>query len=588
MTDAPPLTAAAAAITSATTTRRRRRRTRAWGLVVAAALGGGCSFNKPATPVCQTDLDCTASTVTLACVSGSCIERGLPQTTWAIEIVPTNDSAAAPTGLAALTLDDDELVLTADAKVVVTASLAPGSSLTGGSHVVATLPPGVPGRSDQQFEAEWAAAADGGVSQFSLTVPTGALGQTAMLRILPLPPRDSAQPPVWTKVTLAPAVDVPINNNYDFVTGYLLSALQKPIGGFNARAFQAGQLISNVASVGDNGFFRLSIPPENANADPNHFFTIELAPTDSSGPYPRFTTNSIPLQQANTDLGNLPLPPFGAPSSFRFVITDPTGAPVNGAAVTLRTSFSTINGNGIADYARSGYSDQDGHVDLALLPGTADMARPYEIAVVPPGGSALGIACRTSFPITVGASTSSVTPPVAARIDLPAKVALAGTILSANGLPVSGVSIAATMVTADASQICVDVAARAPASGSSGSDGNFRLLVDPGTYQIDYDPPAGAPVPRLTENGMTAVAVTPDGVGDHVVQMMPGALVRGSVLGPDGQGLPSAGVRFFEIKCSGDAACFGSNRVEPLLVAETHTDAQGQFRAILPNQQAAP
>jgi hypothetical protein len=549
-------------------------------LLVTGALAASCSFNRPATPSCQTDVECPSGS---ACAGGMCIKRGLPMTTWAVEIVPTNDSAAAPTELAALMLGDDEPVLSADAKVVVTATLAPGSSLTGGSHVVATLPPVIPGRQDQQFEAEWAPATDGGVSQFSLTVPASTLGQTAMLRILPLPPRDAAQPPVTTKVTLAPAVDVPISNNFLFVSGRLVSALQAPVGGFVARAFQAGQLISNVYPIVDNGIFRLSIPPENTNADPNHYITIELAPMDSGGPSPRFTTHVISLQ-ANSDRGDVPLPPFGSPTSFRFVVTDPSSAPVSGAAVTLRTVFSTSDGPGMADYTRSGYTDQDGHVDLALLPGTADVPRPYDISIVPPAGSPLGIACRTSFPITVGGAAGT-TPPVAARIGVPGKVALAGTILSANGLPVAGVSIAATLTKADPSQLCVDPAATAPASGSSGSDGSFQVLVDPGTYQIDYDPPAGAPVPRLTE---TDVTVTSDGLTGQGVQMRPGALVRGTILGPDGNGLPSAGVRFFEILCSGDAACFGAKRLEPLLVAETHTDAQGKFRAVLPIQQAAP
>jgi hypothetical protein len=124
-----------------------------------------------------------------------------------------------------------------------------------------------------------------------------------------------------------------------------------------------------------------------------------------------------------------------------------------------------------------------------------------------------------------------------------------------------------------------------PATGTSDRDGSYQLMLDPGFYQFDYDPPAGAPVPRLTESRVT---VTAGANPARVVQMLPGALIKGAVQGPDGAALPFASVRFLEVTCVSSDACFGRNRIGPLLRGEAHTDADGTFRAVLPVQLSSP
>jgi hypothetical protein len=561
-----------------------------WLSMALLALGAGCSLKQPAAAVgCRTDAECGPG---LACAGGTCIQSGSEAMIWAVEIVPTSDSTAAATELEAFSIGAEPAILRATAKVTVTGNLAPGSALTGDSHVVATLSPVIPGRQDLQFEADWAPPADGGKSQFTLVVPANVIGQTATLRILPLPPGDQAQPPVSPKVSLGaqgdPLVtqfDVPISNNYYFIRGRLVSALQQPIGGFVARAFQGSQLISTVNTIPSTGLFRLTIPVEATNGS-NHLVTVELVPSDASSPNPRFTTLAVPVQ-ADVDLGDLVMPAFGAPNYFRFVVIDPNLQPVSDAMVTLQTAISNDT-TGTAKYVRSGRTDADGRIDLALLPGTAAQARTYDISVIPPASSPFGIACLNNFPITVGTTGTGPgygDPQVVKSIRLPARVALGGTILSATGMPVAGVSIAATRTEAADSEVCATAPAALPATGSSARDGSYQLLLDPGTYRIDYDPPAGGPVPRLTEN---RIVVPTEGSVERVVQMLPGALVRGVAQDQDGNALASAGVRFFEILCSGDDACFGANRVEPLLGAETHTDADGKFSAVLPIQLPAP
>ena len=61
----------------------------------------------------------------------------------------------------------------------------------------------------------------------------------------------------------------------------------------------------------------------------------------------------------------------------------------------------------------------------------------------------------------------------------------------------------------------------------SNPDGSFQLLIDPGTYRLDFDPPAGAAVPRLTQTGVV-VAAGSTTMGS--VDLLSGELVNGVFL----------------------------------------------------------
>src|SRR5262249_44191745 len=119
-------------------------------------------------------------------------------------------------------------------------------------------------------------------------------------------------------------------------------------------------------------------------------------------------------------------------------------------------------------------------------------------------------------------------------------------------------------------------------SGISNTDGSFQIMVDPGTYRLDFDPPAGAAVPRLTQTG---VVVTAGSGSMGPVGLPSGELINGVVQAADGSALPSGDVLFFRLVCSGADQCYGPMRVEPILSAETHSDTSGAFQAVLPAQQ---
>jgi len=552
------------------------------------AVAGGCKLNTvaPATG-CISDNQCDPSA---ACTNGACIPRAA-RGTWAIELLPTSDSSAAQTEIASVSFSDQSPnLLTADSKTTITGDLPEGTSLAGDAHVIANVQTPIPGHDDFQFEADWLTPAGAGTTPpFSLTVPASTIGASVTFRIIPLPPRDQAQSPMTLQGKLATANHlVPDNMSY-FVSGQLVTPDLTLSGGFLARALSGGQLVSNVGTVKiTDGTFRLQIPKQVAQAaaaPSGQPITVEIAPAGSQYSTPRFTTPPITLT-ADVDLGNLNLPAIGFATLFRFQVAGPDSKPVVGAIVRARTIIASDE-SGASDLVRDGTTDANGNVDLALLPGSNGGTQSYDVSVIPPPSSAFGIACVNAVMISGGQTPGATgNPPVVAQLSLPNKVTLSGTIISADGVVVPGVAIAATRTAVDPTTNCASSIVSPPANASSNPDGTFQLMVDPGTYRLDFDPPAGAAVPRLTENGV--VVTTTGNNSTRPIQMLAGELVKGVVQGSDGQPLPSVDVRFFEVDCNGSAACYGTMRVAPILRAETHTDTDGTFRAVVPVQLPPP
>jgi hypothetical protein len=556
----------------------------ALALAIALAVVGGCKIDKVQTPSCVRDDQCGGG---YACIGNACIPQGVPQggsNTWAIELAPRSDSASATTQIGSVTFnkDGDITVLTADAKVTVTGKLAQGASLAGGSHITATVETAIPGNPDLQFDADSSGPAPdmSPPPPFTLKVPASAIGKLATFHLTPLPPRDLAQPPVSAQVLLAPAIDLSYSSNFLFIVGRLISPAQEPQSGFMVRAFDGGQLVSSVDTTKSDGLFRLAVPVEAAG----HMLTVELALAGTDAVARRFATPAF-AAAVNTDLGDLKIPPLPAATTFRLKVADPSMLPVAGAVVRVHTDIA-FDRSGAIDFTRDGTTDASGNVDLALVVGTTSAPRFYDIAVLPPLSSRFGSACVSGFALTDATPGNSGAPAIITVLSVPEKATLPGTILSADGVGVAGVTIAANRTAVAPAMSCGKAAlVSPPTSATTGRDGSYQLALDPGTYQFDYDPPAGAPVPRLTE---TNVAVTPGGNATRVVQMLSGALIKGIVRGSDGNALPSAGVRFFEVTCVGRDACFGANRIEPLLRADTHTDTDGSFRAVVPLQLPPP
>jgi hypothetical protein len=544
---------------------------------LALASVGGCKINAVATPPptsCVRDIDCSGGA---SCTNGTCIPRAASGT-WAIELLPTSDSPAAQTQLAAVGFSSEKTnVLVADAKATITGDLPEGEALIGHSHVILTIQTPIPGHADLQFQTDWLTSMSGPMP-FSLTLPASTLGGNATFLLSGLSPADDAQPPENFQVKLGTVNHLMVDhNNY-----YLNGTITNPSGALVAHALSGGQVISNNFKIQSDNTFRVAIPKQVAQAPSAQPITLEVVPSGSQYSTPRFTTLPITFGAiTEITIGTLNLPAIGFATLFRFKVAGPDQKPVVGAIVRAHTVLSSDE-NGSTELVRNGTTDANGNVDLPLLPGSNGGAQNYDVSVIPPAGSTLGSNCMSGIAINGGQNPGGAgTTPVAAQLSLPTKVTLSGTIVSAAGASVPGVAIAATRTAVDPTSNCASSIIGSSGSGISNADGSFQILVDPGTYRLDFDPPAGAAVPRLTQTG---VAVTASSSSMGPVELPPGELVNGEVHASDGSLLSSVDVRFFRLACSGADQCYGPMRVEPILSAETHSDANGAFQVVVPVQ----
>jgi hypothetical protein len=536
---------------------------RSWlALAMLAALAApACSKGPESTSRCLTDDVCGDGR---ACASGTCLPRSTPPATWGIAVAPRSDSAAAYTELAGVSMPATSFDLAAAPKVTLTGTLGFDANATplATAHVVLTVPSAIAGLPDLQYETDLAAPAMPATPSFMLPVPSGIVGRAGKLRVLPGAPDNASHAPTTFSVTVAPTLALPVPTKALTVSGRLLSALGDPLVGLVARAFQGADLLSNVVSTTTDGFSLLV--PADASAP---MLAVELEAATSDSPQPHFWAKPFALT-ASYDLGDVQLPAYAQPNTFNFLFQGaaPGDPAVSGALVRARTVLSD-DARGTTDYLRDGQTDMTGQASLSLLPGSTTALRLYDVAVVPPAGSVYATRCLEM----TGLAAGGLQPPVT----LERRPVFAGSVVGADGSPVSGVAIQATRTAAAQATACDDYASTPLVTGTTGDDGKFQLFLDAGSYTLDFDPPAGAAYPRLTQTGVTVSASS----GAQTIQLPPGAVLEGTLRDGAGAPLPQAGVRFYQPSCADPATCPAASA---LLEAQARADANGHYRVVIP------
>jgi hypothetical protein len=512
------------------------------------------------------------------CTTTACVSALSDHLTWDVEITPPGTSGAALTELVDIDLAAAPLTLTADLLDAVATTFTVPANATAPSiaNVVLTVPSSIPGRPDLTNQAP--AIVSTGLTS-AVTVPHLLIGIAGTLVLSPLPPADQQSPPYSFPVTLASTVQVSLPTDNLSINGTLTTALNTaPMSTFVARAFQNGTQVSNAAltaapSPGSSAasFQLLVQSTAAANSAP---IAVQLTPqTSQTDPWYVSTPIWPPFP---TTLDPIMLPAYGNLNQFNVTVYGPAGKtdPVNGALVQMQAVLGTSS-SGSTEFARSSPTNAQGIALLSLVPGSAQAALDYAAVVVPPAGSRYATTCITSVAVTAGTSVNTPSAFNLPPIILPNRPVLSGTVTDSHGYPVANINITATPGPAPT------CGSTPPAAGNTitAANGGFSLPLDPGTYQLDYDPPAGSAAPRLTE---LAVSVLAGGQNAHYVSLPMGGLVTGTVVGPDRQTpLPSATVRLFEPRCSGQN-CTGPMRTPPWLRGQTVTDANGQFRVVVP------
>jgi len=452
-----------------------------------------------------------------------------------------------------------------------------GANLPANASAIVTVPSRIPGRPDLAFQGKLelgTANPMNGITNATAKVrlPDALRGQTGTVSLIPLPPSDLTTPP-YTFPIIIPlvgmpfaAIDLPTASRA--LRGRVIDAINNPKTQFTARAFQDGMLVSTTpttAATATNsaGNFVLILPGDT----PGDGITLELVPMSGTSD-PWVTYSGLSLAQQNTDLGSISLPAALVAAAFQVTVRggDASGMPVSGATVRAHTTLEGGDPRVSATFAREGVSDGGGTANLSLMPGATGKPRPYTLSVVPPAGSMWATQCFDNVP----AQWPGAAPVTLLRaVTLPRRAVITGNLLSASGLPVANAIVTAT---GGAPPIPHCLAGPTATSTTTDVAGSFTLPVDPGTYQLEYDPPAGSPLPRMIES----VEVTPTDTNRTILVRLPApVLVEGDVLKAPATPLPNATVRIFESLCSPMGGCTA------LLRATTQTDAAGHFRAIV-------
>jgi hypothetical protein len=555
----------------------------AWSLLL-----GGCGSN-PSKAQCRTDPDCGAG----ACMMGTCLPRGTGVIA-AAEVIPTLDSPtqSAPTELLELSLGGDAISLVAERLVIIAGTIADSTTMdyARAGRVMTYVKSLIPGRSDLMLSAD-VAQVDGSasMSSFQLGVREGLIDTSATLWVFPTT-KAPTQPPVpfVTMLTETLALQFPPLGSLLGIGGTLLGLLDAPQVGYVARGtvVDGDWPVSNAATTTATGRFDLELAP---GAVPDgSSIVIELTPPapdpSADNGLPSFVSDPVLFSSVvSSTTGPFHMPTFGTPSPMAFAVLagdSQSMRPVQDVTVKFHTAIPSPQGGGQAVFDREKSTTADGQVSLVLLPGTATEPQLYQVTAMPPPGSPYALTCLSQVPISVGASDGETPTPTPAPgvIVLGRKVALHGTILGGDSLPASGISVTATRLASTSD--CAETSSLGPVSTTTSRSGGYTMLLDPGTYALDLEPAMGAPYPRLSLDGADAVTVMADSNVDFTLPA--GQVVEGNVFASDGmEVLAGATVRFFDVLCAPDD-CAGDHRIEPLLRAETRSDANGHFRAVLP------
>jgi hypothetical protein len=297
-------------------------------------------------------------------------------------------------------------------------------------------------------------------------------------------------------------------------------------------------------------------------------------------PVPRFESEPIQIATVNVTTNQthtFKMPAFAQAAPLRFTVQGPSAMGISDVAVKFRAELPALpDGTAIYEIART--TDLNGEFEVPLIPGTANASLTYQVSLAPALDAPYSSACVLNFPVTmVGSDTQ---PQYAAPVSLVDKGRLLGTVVGYGGdaPPAAGVTVKATPIPGNSA--CVNAPSTTPVSTMTKRDGSYLMLLDVGTYRIDVDPPLGAPLPRRTLDGNQAVVVSTD-TPPLNIELPQGEVVEGTLRAANGTLLISAGIKIFEVQCQGDT-CRGPSRIPPVLRAQTHTDAMGVFRVVVP------
>jgi hypothetical protein len=348
-------------------------------------------------------------------------------------------------------------------------------------------------------------------------------------------------------------------------------------GSVRVRAFESAGLNQSTITVTNptDGRFSFKIPASDRVPATGRVYTIRVETAAGGLPVPTVDCKDMLLGIfLGTDpvqtVGTLKLPSFLLPKKFTWKIRGRDGslygAPVVGARVSFSFAYEKLPPSEeyqhcSARFSQTALSDHNGEVEVLLVPGSVKENQEYTVTVASPPSSPYASRLIPSMEVGPGGG-------IPASIFLEKRLVMEGTVVAADGGPVSRASIVAHGIQLSTGSAGLPVPVT---STTSTSQGKFKLYLETGSYNISILPPAGARQPGKI---LRVVPIETDLLGVNL-QLGAGKLLSGTVSTPGGAPLKDASVTVYGLAKTTET----SSRAVPL--AKDVSGGQGQFDLFL-------
>ncbi len=232
------------------------------------------------------------------------------------------------------------------------------------------------------------------------------------------------------------------------------------------------------------------------------------------------------------------------------IVSGEDGNPIEGASLL----FSGVIGGG--RYEKSVDTDENGKYELKLLMSNPESEEDdYSITILPP--------VESDFAILRPDSLDCGSESVIRDFVLPRRLLLSGAVANEDGIPLADVKVMANKkATSDEGSTAY------LKSTQTDSAGRYALRIDPGTYDVSFVAQTGSPLARQV---VYDVQLSTDGNLD--AQLLPGRLLSGKVLDPEGNLIPSVYLEVFRVRPTKHIA---------EVIASGTTNEAGEFEIVIP------
>ncbi len=579
------------------------------GLMLAAMQGCGTpatnSNNNPVTPDCETDADCVAQGE-LCSAYKVCLPRADGEMALGIELTPPPDTNVDNgQKLTQIEIPPWELTYGADGLVRIQ---YPEAVLLSGAvrvyddgrpleamqaTVTATRDSRLPGRPkvvvSKTIDAYRTYVEPSNQEvldnpDFTLMLPAHV---EHAIRATPQAPYDQMFHPMLTELAMeADGAEIFMfgeEDETDYLGGVVVDAVGAGVTGVEVRAVDdvSGQFVSTLGITDEHGEFVLSVPKGLRT------YKLTFSPTADNLRVPETTHGQVQCcnHDGNTydtpqDMGEFMLPAFPDPQTYQFAIEgiETSGMPqlVSEVTVTFETTVGQPGGV-TGKYMATATSDEAGVVTVDLVPGVMSESRTYKVTIVTSPTSEFASEVRDQF--IVGPNGGAGEP-----IALERRVPFTGHIY-ADSPSVEAITVKARR-SGDDYQELVGVLL----STTTDADGRFNLLLDPGLYTLELQPPTSIPLPRWALDVPEFVRLEADETvwNAGIISIPSAAVLQVQVDSANGESqLPDVGVSVYFIYPV-DPSCVETpdNPCEygAMLLGEAVTDAHGQARLIVPQK----